>query len=332
MSQVISWVVGRGGLLGGAVETAIAKQGQVWHPPFDINWSEFRLAQDQLQSACRSFAETSGPSSWQIAWCAGPGISTTSSRSLTQETQHITLLLNEIARAFGPTRLQSGALFLSSSAGGVYGASPAAPHDEGSLLLPATPYGFNKVAQESLVSRWNRETGVPVLIGRISNLYGPRQNPFKGQGLITQVCLHTLTRRPLILRVPMDTIRDYIYAEDAGCLISRALTRLRDEQASHSVVVKIVASHRPVTIGYIFAQVRLVLKRPLTVLVANAAETKQEPRDLRLVSTIWADLDRCQTTSLPEGIRTVVNGLMVMTSRGRFAMQAFATGGPRSAD
>lgn len=332
MNQVISWVVGRGGLLGGSVECAIANQGRVWNPTFSINWSEFRIAREQLKSPCRTFAQTAGASPWQIAWCAGSGISATGSGTLAQETEYLRLLLNGIPRAFGRSQIQRGALFFSSSAGAVYGGSEGVPHHEGSSLVPATPYGFTKVIQESLVRTWSCETRVPVLIGRISNLYGPRQNPFKGQGLITQVCLHTLTRRPLMLRVPIDTIRDYIYADDAGRLISRGLTRLRDEQPNDRVVVKIVASHRPATIGYIFAQVRLVLKRPLSVLIANAAATKHEPRDLRLMSNIWTDLDAGQLTSLPEGIRTVVNGLMITTSRGCLPIRAFATAGPRSAD
>jgi len=48
------------------------------------------------------------------------------------------------------------------------------------------------------------------MVGRMSNLYGPGQNLKKVQGLISQMCLRVLTRQPLVLYVPLDTIRDYL--------------------------------------------------------------------------------------------------------------------------
>lgn len=326
MSELVSWVIGRGGLLGGAVESAFAAAGRTWSPVFHFDWTNCAKAQEQLVSACHLFAETVGDSPWQIAWCAGPGVTASSSNSLAQETNYLEHLLEGIAHAFEGIRLGHGSFFLASSAGGLYGSSEGSPINEESPLVPLTPYGMNKLAQESLVHAWSDTTGIPVFIGRISNLYGPRQNPLKSQGLITQVCLRALTRRPLILHVPSDTIRDYIYADDAGRVISRGLSRLKEAQAgleSERVVIKIVASESPVTVNYVLALVRSILKRPISVLVANAPTRVSQSQHLRFSSLVWPDLNQCAVVSLPEGIRFVVNGLLASISHGVFQRYLF---------
>ena len=136
-------------------------------------------------------------------------------------------LLTGITEALcGPERSR-GALFLASSAGGVYAGVGTPPFREDSPVAPLAPYGWNKLEQESLARQWSTETGTPLLVGRLSNLYGPGQNLSKAQGLITQMCLRVVARQPLVLYVPLDTIRDYLFAEDAGRLIAHGLARLR---------------------------------------------------------------------------------------------------------
>ena len=54
------------------------------------------------------------------------------------------------------------------------------------------------------------------MIGRFSNLYGPGQNLGKLQGLISRLALSAVTRQPINIFVPLDTIRDYVYVDDAA--------------------------------------------------------------------------------------------------------------------
>ncbi len=188
MTEPVSWVVGRGGLLGRSVEAELARRGPVWHPGGELAWEDAGLLADQLAAACCSFRDEIGSSPWQVAWCAGAGVVGSDTAELDAETDALRCLLDDMARALGPDRMRRGALFMASSAGGVYAGSSGAPFDESSAVRPLSPYGRCKLSQETIVRKWSNEKGAPVLIGRISNLYGPGQNLAKAQGLITQVC------------------------------------------------------------------------------------------------------------------------------------------------
>ena len=146
-------------------------------------------------------------------------------------------------------------MFLASSVGGLYAGNKGPPFCE-EFSAPISPYGWAKLEQESLARQWSMETGTPLFVGRLSNLYGPGQKLSKPQGLISQMCLRIVARQALVLYVPLDTIRDYLFAKDAGRLVADGLARLRLE-ASHvaitPTVVKILASQQPTTVSTLLA-------------------------------------------------------------------------------
>jgi UDP-glucose 4-epimerase len=192
-------------------------------------------------------------------------------------------------------------------------------------VAPLAPYGWNKLEQEELARRFGLETATPVMIGRLSNLYGPGQNLNKVQGLISQMCLRVLTRQPLVLYVPLDTIRDYLFAKDAGRLVADCLDRLRAEAAAglgRAPVMKILASQQTATVASVLAQLRWITKRPVSVIVAASPDTNLQARDLRMASSIWRELDRQPVTTLSEGIRSVLTGILAMAGRGPLELEA----------
>ncbi|MGD0082677.1 MAG: NAD-dependent epimerase/dehydratase family protein [Acidimicrobiales bacterium] len=332
LTEPLSWVVGRGGLLGGGVESALAARGPIWHPRSGFDWQDPDEVATQLTAACHDFADEVGDAPWQVAWCAGAGVVGSEASELERETQALGHLLEALSDALGPDRGAAGAMFLASSAGGVYAGSPDPPFREDSPVRPLAPYGENKLRQESLAREWSNRTGTPVLIGRISNLYGPGQHISKSQGLITMVCRRVMLRQPLMLYVPLDTIRDYCYITDASRLVAGGLERLRREAnqrpvpAPAPVVVKIIASQQPATIGTVLAQVRWVTKRPVSVIIAVSPNARRQAPDLRMISTVWPELNRHPTTTLSAGLRAVVNDLLFMAERG--LLSKGTSGGP----
>jgi nucleoside-diphosphate-sugar epimerase len=95
-----------------------------------------------------------------------------------------------------------------------------------SEAVPLSAYGELKLHQEA-TARLMLEGVCAVLVGRVSNLYGPGQNLAKLQGLISRLALAAATRQPLNIFVSLDTLRDYIYVDDvveANLLASRAST------------------------------------------------------------------------------------------------------------
>ena len=321
---MISWVIGRGGLLGRNVERALGTQGAVWHPPHRFTWEDPDAVERELSIACRAFAAEVGGSSWQIAWCAGAGVVGSDSSELEKETRAFTGLLAGVTEALCSPGGSSGAMFLASSAGGVYAGVRAPPFSEDSPVGPLAPYGWNKLQQESLARHWSMETATPLLVGRLSNLYGPGQKLGKSQGLITRVCVQVLSRQPLTLYVPLDTIRDYLFARDAGSLIADGLARLRLETPTVETpfVMKIFASHQPTTVSTVLAQLRWIIKRPVSVITAASPNASRQARDLRLASSVWPELDRRPKTTLSEGMRWVLTDILDWTARGRTTVDA----------
>jgi UDP-glucose 4-epimerase len=329
-SDMISWVIGRGGLLGRNVELALRTKGAIWHPREPFTWDSPPAAERELSIACRAFAEEIGNSPWQIAWCAGTGVVGSSSSGLAQETRAFACLLKCVTEELCQQGKSSGAMFLASSAGGVYAGVGTPPFCEDSPVAPLAPYGWSKLEQESLARQWSKETATPLLIGRLSNLYGPGQKLSKQQGLITQVCLRVLSRQPIVLYVPLDTIRDYLFAKDAGALVADGLTRLRYEASQPVVttpVVKILASQQPTTVSTVLAQLRWVTKRPVRVIIAESPNAARQARDLRMTSSVWPELDRRPITTLSEGMRWVLTDMLNSSALRRTGLDASVTAG-----
>ena len=319
MSEGVGWVVGRGGLLGRRVESALGKRGSTWYPPGPFDWDDPVMVRTQLEKSCSAFADEVRDRPWQVAWCAGAGIVGSGSHELKQETEALSHLLRGLARAMGSRRMSSGQIFLASSAGGVYAGSAGPPYSEQSAESPLAPYGFNKLEQESLVRHWSRETGSRALIGRLTNIYGPGQNLSKSQGLVSQVCRRTLAHEPFVLYVPLDTIRDYIYVDDASVLIADGLDRLRrgyPADAAHPVVLKILATGRGTTIATVLSEIRRIIKQPVRVVLASSPSALRQAPDLRMTSVVWPELDQRPMTTLSAGIRAVLTDILDKLCRG----------------
>lgn len=311
--------------MGRSVESELAARTATWHPGFEFSWGHPQAVGRELTTACRAFANEVGSSSWQIMWCAGSGVVGSGSEDLEKETRAFAHLLSRVTETLCVRGKSRGAMFLASSAGGVYAGSAGPPFSEVSAVAPLAPYGWNKLKQEALACQWSGHTETPLLIGRLSNIYGPGQNLTKKQGLITQICVRILAHQPVILYVPLDTIRDYLYVKDAGRLVADGMERLYAEASSAScapAVVKNLASQHPATIGMVLAQIRWITKRPVSVIIAASPNARHQAPDLRMTSSIWPELDNQPTATLGEGMRSVFNGILETVSEGGFAIES----------
>ena len=301
----LTWVIGRGGLLGRSLEAALAAGGgfaaDLWLPPGPVDWSAPGAGAEELREYAGEFLRAAGDRPWSVAWCAGAGVTGTSSEALQLELSALRSTLEALAAA---SRGRDGAFFFASSAGGVYAGVGAPPYDELSPVGPLAPYGRAKLDAEALVAGWSRGAGIPSLIGRISNLYGPGQNLGKAQGLISQICRSHLTGQPLSIYVSLDTLRDYLFAPDCARLIVAGLARLREGEPAgrQGVVTKILASQRAITIGAVLGEMRRLFKSPTHIVLGASASSAMQARDLSLRSRVWPELDRAGLTPFPVGV------------------------------
>ena len=312
MNRAPVLVIGAGGLLGSHVlrltPAAVA-------PPEAIPWDGDPAP--ELAEAARWLGERSAGSDWRVAWCAGAGVVGTETTALAAETASLRAFLDALASVCPSDR---GALFLVSSAGGVHAGARDDPVTERSDVAPLADYGHSKVEQERVVGQWSRSTGVPVAIGRMSNLYGPGQDLSKPQGLISRLVRASLRAEPLQVFVSLDTVRDYLYVADAAKRVGPFLERVASGASTGGpdVVTKIVASGRATTIGELIAELQRIRKRRPPIVFGATAATRLQPPTLRFRSEVFRDLDRGAVT-LAEGMAAVVRDQVSALIAGRLA-------------
>jgi UDP-glucose 4-epimerase len=265
--------------------------------PFVGNAIDWRSADAVATIAAQTqlFLDHAGSRPWRVVWCAGAGVIGTDQAELEHETAILRSLLDALRDR------PDGTVFLASSAGGVYGGTRDIPITEGSRTLPLSDYGWNKLTQEQLVRTWAAESGGRGVIGRVANLYGPGQRLSKPQGLITQICLATLLRRPVSVYVSLDTLRDYIYVDDCSRMIGDCLDAAETLEAGITET-KILATGSSVSIGALLAQARRVLGRAPAVVMIRSGRTAQQGNALTFRSTVWPDASDLVLTPLPVGI------------------------------
>jgi dTDP-glucose 4,6-dehydratase len=129
----------------------------------------------------------------------------------------------------GPQVLLEGArqhrvkLFVQVSTDEVYGSLGATgKFNEESPLHPSSPYSSSKAAADLLCQAYQRTYGLPVIITRCSNNYGPFQFPEK---LIPLATTNALEGKPIPVYGDGLNVRDWIHVEDHCCALDMAIQR-----------------------------------------------------------------------------------------------------------
>ena len=91
----------------------------------------------------------------------------------------------------------------------VYGSTEKGSFRETDMLDPSSPYSASKAGADLLVRAYYKTYGLPVLITRSSNNFGPYQYPEK---LIPVLILSALHDKPLQIYGEGKNVRDWIYA------------------------------------------------------------------------------------------------------------------------
>ena len=101
-----------------------------------------------------------------------------------------------------------------STGGALYGDFEPAPHGETIPKDPASPYGVSKLAAEYYLAFYSRTYGLDYGAVRFGNVYGPRQDPGSGAGVIGIFCDRILDGMPLTIYGDGRQTRDYTYVSD----------------------------------------------------------------------------------------------------------------------
>jgi len=151
-----------------------------------------------------------------------------------------------------------------SSGGTVYGPTETElPIMEDHPTFPISPYGITKLAIEKYCGMYARLFGIPVVIARPSNPYGPGQVPYRGQGFVATAAAKILRGEQIVVFGESGTVRDYLYIDDLCAAMHLLLTA-------------------EVTPGSIFNIGSEIGRNNLEVLRAVATASGTRPSDVRI--------------------------------------------------
>ena len=102
----------------------------------------------------------------------------------------------------------------SSSGGTVYGVPEKVPIKEEYPTAPISSYGIVKLAIEKYLHLFHHLHGLDYTALRISNPYGPYQNPAGQQGAISVFLNHIYEGTPITIWGDGSVVRDYLYVSD----------------------------------------------------------------------------------------------------------------------
>lgn len=293
------WILGQGGFLGTAIARSAGNSGLSIFEGHPIPWNHSDLRSETMIQLADQFGRFSIGGNPVIVWAAGAdGVSAHRDES---EVESFRDFVEAISAS---SSLKSATVVVCSSAGGVYGASLHPPFSVSSTIAAANQYGANKIAIETMAQK-ELPNSMKVHIARITNLYGPWPGP--RQGLVNRICTATATRKALQIYVPLDTVRDYIYVDDAAELL---IMEFAAAESSRSV--SLIGSGQNSSVGEVIKTVTNVAHRKVPITLAYLETTKLQPRDLRM-SPSWRERSLpFAPMSLAEGVKRLFDSLVTV--------------------
>ena len=303
--MTIAWVLGGGGLLGSAIKRTLKKNKiNLFIQPINFNWNSESILDEQLRYSVKLFFSTiEEGNNWQIYWAAGIGNLSSSENELSIETKALKLLIKYLKIELSIKKIK-GTFILASSAGAIYAGISDEIINENTPAAPTTIYALEKIKQEEIIQEFvfifNKVTA---LIVRISTLYGPGQSIGKRQGLISLMARRILINQPIQIFVPFDTIRDYIFSDEAAESIISTVDLIGEKEGTF---LKIVASEEPATIANIISNFRKISKHNPKIISSTNNNTYIYTRQMRFRSIIHPVRDKISRTILLIGIARVI--------------------------
>jgi UDP-glucose 4-epimerase len=103
-----------------------------------------------------------------------------------------------------------------STAGAAYGEPKDMPVSEDYPILPITPYGISKHTVEHYLFTYQVLYGLPYVVLRYGNVYGPRQSSKGEAGVFAIFCEQMLAGIRPVIYGDGSKVRDYVYVDDVA--------------------------------------------------------------------------------------------------------------------
>ena len=190
------------------------------------------------------------------------------------------------------------------SSSSVYGRDAILPAREDQPAAPASPYAVSKLAAEQAALTWQAAYGLPVLVFRFFNVFGPGQRPDHRYAAVVPRFGHAaLVGAPLVVHGDGRQSRDFTSVRS----VVRGLVRAVEERTTAPL---------PVNLAFGASRDLLCVADELEELLGRRLELRHEPERLGDVRATLADTTRLhalmpglQPTPFRDGLAETVDWL-----------------------
>lgn len=186
-----------------------------------------------------------------------------------------------------------------SSGGTVYGVPRHTPIPEDHPTDPMCSYGITKLTIEKYLALYQKLWGLDYAVCRVSNPYGPLQNPFAKQGAIGVFLGNIAQGNPITIWGTGEVVRDYIYIEDTAKALLQAA---QYEPDSDSPRIFNVGGGHGTSLNQLVQEIKQIVDVPVEVKY-TPARALDVPANVLDVSRASKYLDWAPETELGEGLR-----------------------------
>lgn len=162
----------------------------------------------------------------------------------------------------------------------VYGSAQYVPIDESHPLNPQSPYSATKVGADAIASSFYCSFGLPVVIARPFNTYGPRQS---ARAVIPTMISQIAIGQKRIKLGDTRTTRDFTFVQDT-CRGLIALARLDDGMGE----VFQIGSNFEITVGALFTLITEIMQSDSTI---EVDPERQRPANSE-VARLWCNNEK----------------------------------------
>jgi UDP-glucose 4-epimerase len=231
------------GLVGSALADRLQSLGGMSARGFPLDWHDPRERDRQLGEIEARIIESCGMAAGgrlTLVWSAGRAGFAARREETEAELASFRAVLALGARCADSMRNATTRIVHFSSAGGVFEGQRHV--DSSSVPRPLRPYGELKAVQERLAL----SAGLPAIIVRLSSVYGCAR-PGQRAGLVSTLILNGIRREVSSIFGSMDTLRDFVWANDVAAFVSRLILGGGGPGPGEALTV-LLASGRPFSI------------------------------------------------------------------------------------
>jgi len=190
--------------------------------------------------------------------------------------------------------------FILISSSEVYGTAERAPMDEEHPLNPRSPYAATKAGADRLAYSYYVTYGLPIVIVRPFNNYGPYQHPEK---VVPRFITQALRDEPLTIHGEGRSSRDWLYVEDDAEAIEAIIAADVDAVAGEVINV---ATGLDISVTEIADLVLDALGKPRDLRTNTAERPGQVDRHIGSTDKAERLLDWRARTSFADGLERTV--------------------------